>query len=52
MVDDVAYFQSDQKYTTVVTADGEALLRTPLRELLRGSTRLTSSRSTARPSST
>jgi DNA-binding LytR/AlgR family response regulator len=34
MVDDVAYFQSDHKYTTVMTAQGEALLRTPLHELL------------------
>ncbi|HET7125745.1 MAG TPA: LytTR family DNA-binding domain-containing protein [Lysobacter sp.] len=34
LVEDVAYFQSDNKYTTVVTADGEALLRTSLRELL------------------
>ena len=34
MVDDVAYFQADNKYTTVMTAHGEALLRTPLRELL------------------
>lgn len=34
MVEDVAYFQSDTKYTAVLTADGEALLRTPLRELL------------------
>jgi DNA-binding LytR/AlgR family response regulator len=34
LVDDVVYFHADQKYTTVVTADGEALLRTPLRELL------------------
>jgi DNA-binding LytR/AlgR family response regulator len=33
-VDEVAYFRADHKYTTVVTADGEALLRTPLRELL------------------
>jgi DNA-binding LytR/AlgR family response regulator len=33
-VDEVAYFRADNKYTTVVTADGEALLRTPLRELL------------------
>lgn len=33
-VDDVAYFHAEQKYTTVVTGDGEALLRTPLRELL------------------
>ena len=34
MVDDVAYFQSDHKYTTVMTAQGESLLRTPLHELL------------------
>ena len=34
LVDDVAYFRADHKYTTVVTAEGEALLRTPLRELL------------------
>jgi DNA-binding LytR/AlgR family response regulator len=33
-VDDVAYFQADNKYTTVITADGESLLRTPLRELI------------------
>lgn len=34
LVEDVAYFQADSKYTTVVTADGEALLRSSLRELL------------------
>lgn len=34
MLEDVAYFRADNKYTTVVTADGESLLRTPLRELL------------------
>jgi DNA-binding LytR/AlgR family response regulator len=34
LIDDVAYFRADNKYTTVVTADGEALLRTPIRELL------------------
>ena len=33
MVDDVAYFQADNKYTTVMTAEGESRLRTPLREL-------------------
>jgi DNA-binding LytR/AlgR family response regulator len=33
-VDDVVYFQADTKYTRVVFAGGEALLRTPLRELL------------------
>ena len=31
---DIAYFRADQKYTTVVTAEGEALLRSSLRELL------------------
>ena len=34
MVDDVAYFQADHKYTMVMTAEGESLLRTPLKELL------------------
>lgn len=34
MVDDVAYFQSDNKYTVVMTSEGESLVRTPLRELL------------------
>jgi len=34
MVDDVAYFQADHKYTVVMTAQGEALLRKPIRELL------------------
>ena len=34
MVDDVAYFKSDNKYTTVMTAQGESLLRTSLQELL------------------
>lgn len=34
LVDDVAYFRADNKYTTVMTAEGEALLRTPIRELL------------------
>ena len=33
-VDDVAYFRSDAKYTVVMTAEGEALIRKPLRELL------------------
>lgn len=32
-VDEVAYFQANDKYTSVFTADGEALIRTPLREL-------------------
>ncbi|MES2298415.1 MAG: LytTR family DNA-binding domain-containing protein [Pseudomonadota bacterium] len=34
MVDDVAYFRSDTKYTVVMTEQGEALLRKPIRELL------------------
>ena len=34
LVDDVAYFQADAKYTVVMTAEGEALVRTTLRELL------------------
>jgi len=34
LLDDVVYFQADNKYTTVLTRDGDALLRTPLRELL------------------
>lgn len=32
-VDDVLYFQSDMKYTRVVTADVQALVKTPVREL-------------------
>lgn len=32
-VDEVIYFQSNDKYTSVFTADGESLIRTPLREL-------------------
>ena len=34
MLDEVAYFRADSKYTVVVTGEGEALLRTPLKELL------------------
>ena len=34
MVEDIAYFQSDTKYTVVMTAAGEALLRKPIRDLL------------------
>jgi len=33
-VGDVAYFQADTKYTRVVIDGGEALIRTPLKELL------------------
>lgn len=33
-IGDVVYFQSDTKYTRVVLASGEALIRTPLKDLL------------------
>ena len=33
-VDDVAYFHADNKYTAVMTGEGEALIRKPIRELL------------------
>lgn len=33
-VDDIHYFESDAKYTRVVTADSEALIRLPLRQLV------------------
>jgi len=32
-VEDVCYFQANDKYTSVFTQDGEALIRTPLKEL-------------------
>jgi DNA-binding LytR/AlgR family response regulator len=35
-VADVLFFQSDEKYTRVVTSDGEALIKTPIRELMDG----------------
>lgn len=34
MVEDVAYFRADNKYTVAMTAEGELLLRKPLRELI------------------
>jgi DNA-binding LytR/AlgR family response regulator len=34
LVDDVAYFRADDKYTVVVSAEGEALIRKPIRDLL------------------
>lgn len=34
MVDDVAYFKAEDKYTVVATASGDALIRKPIRELL------------------
>ena len=33
-VDDVCYFEANDKYTSVFTAEGEALIRTPLKELV------------------
>jgi DNA-binding LytR/AlgR family response regulator len=36
LVEDVAYFQADNKYTIVMTAEGESIVRTPIRELLDG----------------
>ena len=33
-VEEVLFFQSDEKYTRVVTADTEALIRKPIKELL------------------
>jgi DNA-binding LytR/AlgR family response regulator len=34
MVDDVAYFRAEDKYTVVAAAAGDALIRKPIRELL------------------
>ena len=33
-IDDICYFQSDEKYTRVVMEDGEVLIRKPIKELL------------------
>ncbi len=35
-VAEVLFFQSDEKYTRVVTAESEALIKTPIRELIDG----------------
>ena len=35
-VAEVLFFQSDEKYTRVVTAEGEALIKTPIREIIDG----------------
>ena len=35
-VGEVLFFQSDEKYTRVVLPDGEALIKTPIRELIDG----------------
>ena len=34
LLDDVIHFQADNKYTVVTTKEGEAVVRTPIRELL------------------
>jgi DNA-binding LytR/AlgR family response regulator len=34
LVEDVLYFQADNKYTVVMTPEGESLIRKPIRELL------------------
>ena len=33
-VDEICYFQSDNKYTMVVTAERESLIRRPIKELV------------------
>lgn len=35
-VDDVLFFQSDEKYTLVATREADALIRTPIRDILDG----------------
>jgi len=35
-IDDVLFFQSDEKYTLVATAEFDALIRTPIKEILEG----------------
>lgn len=35
-IDEVLYFQAQDKYVRVVTGDGEAIIRTPIKELLAG----------------
>ena len=35
-VEDVLFFQSDTKYTRIVLKESEALVRTPLKELIEG----------------
>jgi DNA-binding LytR/AlgR family response regulator len=51
-VDEVCYFQADSRYTRVVTAQREPLIRLAMKELWIRSTRRASGRSTAPPSST
>jgi DNA-binding LytR/AlgR family response regulator len=47
-VDEVIYFESDARYTRVVHEGGEALIRTPLKELLAQLDESASGRCTAR----
>lgn len=35
-IDDVLFFQSDEKYTLVATAELDALIRTPIKEIIEG----------------
>ncbi|MBL8261345.1 MAG: response regulator transcription factor [Xanthomonadaceae bacterium] len=35
-IDEVLYFQAQDKYVRVVTADGEAIIRTPIKDILAG----------------
>lgn len=34
-IEEIAYFQADTKYTIVATAEGQAVIRTPIKELLK-----------------
>ena len=51
-VDDVLYFQAEDKYTKVVTADGDALIKKPIKELYESLDPEASGRSIAARSST
>jgi DNA-binding LytR/AlgR family response regulator len=35
-IDEVLFFQAQDKYVRVVTADGEAVIRTPIKDILAG----------------
>jgi DNA-binding LytR/AlgR family response regulator len=35
-IDEVLYFQAQDKYVRVITADGEAIIRTPIKDILAG----------------
>jgi DNA-binding LytR/AlgR family response regulator len=36
MVEDILYVQADNKYSVIMTAEGEALIRKPIKELVAG----------------